>query len=78
MKNLVQSVESKPKSLVEVKDLNLIYQSLDSETSALENINLDIQNEEFISIVGPSGCGKTTLLSLISGFNSGNEGNGCC
>lgn len=68
MKNLVQSVESKPKSLVEVKDLNLIYQSLDSETSALENINLDIQNEEFISIVGPSGCGKTTLLSLISGL----------
>ncbi len=54
--------------LVEIKDVNLIYQSIDSETSALENINLSIENQEFISIVGPSGCGKTTILSLITGL----------
>ena len=54
--------------LVEIKDLNLIYQSLDSETSALQDINLDINRNEFIAIVGPSGCGKTTILSLIAGL----------
>jgi len=54
--------------LVKIKDLNLIYQSIDSETTALENLNLTIDKNEFISIVGPSGCGKTTILSLISGL----------
>jgi len=56
------------KNLVEIKNLNLIYQSIDSETLALENINLNIAEQEFISIVGPSGCGKTTILSLIAGL----------
>jgi len=56
------------KNLVEIKDLKLIYQSIDYETLALENINLNIVEEEFISIVGPSGCGKTTILSLIAGL----------
>ena len=54
--------------LVEIKHLNLIYQSVDSETHALDDINLEIDNQEFVSIVGPSGCGKTTILSLISGL----------
>ena len=56
------------KELVKIQNLNLIYQSIDSETTALENVNLSIFNQEFISIVGPSGCGKTTILSLISGL----------
>lgn len=55
-------------NLVEIKHLNLIYQSVDSETHALDDINLEIDNQEFVSIVGPSGCGKTTILSLISGL----------
>lgn len=37
-------------------------------TTALSNINLTIQNGEFLSILGPSGCGKTTLLRIIAGF----------
>ena len=61
-------------NLVEIKDLKLIYQSIKDETTALENINLNIKKEEFISIVGPSGCGKTTLLSLISGLIKASEG----
>ncbi len=60
--------------LVEIKNLNLIYQSIDSETKALEDINLDIQKEEFISIVGPSGCGKTTILSIVAGLLSATSG----
>lgn len=54
--------------IVKLENLTLIYQSIKSETTALENINLSIKKEEFISIVGPSGCGKTTILSLISGL----------
>lgn len=54
--------------LVNLKNITLIYQSLDSETLALDNINLDVKNEEFVSIVGPSGCGKTTILSIITGL----------
>ncbi|MFR9071294.1 MAG: ABC transporter ATP-binding protein SaoA, partial [Paraclostridium sp.] len=40
----------------------------------LENINLDIQEGEFVSLLGPSGCGKTTLLTIIGGFQSCEEG----
>jgi nitrate/nitrite transport system ATP-binding protein len=36
---------------------------------AIENINLDIQPNTFVSIIGPSGCGKSTLLNLIAGLS---------
>ena len=56
------------KNLVNIQNLTLIYQSIDSETTALQDINLTIESQEFISIVGPSGCGKTTILSLVAGL----------
>jgi len=43
-------------------------------TSAVDNFNLEIKNEEFMSILGPSGCGKTTLLRLIAGLEPLSEG----
>ena len=43
-------------------------------TSALHNINLEIANGEFLTLLGPSGCGKTTILRLISGFESPSKG----
>lgn len=55
-------------TIVEINNVGLIYQSVKHETTALVDINLKIQEQEFISIVGPSGCGKTTILSLISGL----------
>lgn len=47
--------------------LQAISKRFDDHT-VLENINLDIQNGEFLTLLGPSGCGKTTLLRLLSGF----------
>lgn len=59
---------------VEVKNLNLIYQSQKDETQALDNICFDIAEQEFVAIVGPSGCGKTTILSLVSGLIKATSG----
>lgn len=53
---------------LKLENLCLNYHTLKGETEALKNLNLEVQNGEFISIVGPSGCGKSTLLSLISGL----------
>ena len=60
--------------LVSITKLKLIYQSIEDETTALENINLTIKPKELVSIVGPSGCGKTTILSLIAGLIKPSEG----
>jgi spermidine/putrescine transport system ATP-binding protein len=43
-------------------------------TCALYNINLEIANGEFLTLLGPSGCGKTTILRLISGFERPSKG----
>ncbi|WP_018132755.1 ABC transporter ATP-binding protein [Effusibacillus pohliae] len=59
---------------IELREVSLRYFTMKEETEALRNINLSIEEGEFISIVGPSGCGKSTLLSLISGLIQPTEG----
>lgn len=54
------------KELVQLQDVSLTYQTKNSETLAIDGLNLTIYEGEFVAIVGPSGCGKTTILSLIS------------
>ena len=54
--------------ILELKDIKMQYHTLEQETVAVKNINLDIYNGEFLSIVGPSGCGKSTILSIVSGL----------
>ena len=52
-----------------VIELRNVSKQFDGET-VLDSINLDIYDNEFLTLLGPSGCGKTTLLRMIAGFNS--------
>ena len=56
------------------KQLGMVYHADGNSVAALEDINLDISDGEFIGIVGPSGCGKSTLLNVMGGFLSPSTG----
>ena len=51
--------------IIELKEVSKIYRTDEVETLALENVNVDIDKGEFVSIMGPSGCGKSTLLNIL-------------
>ena len=51
--------------MITLNNIDKVYRTERVETLALQNINLDIADGEFVSIMGPSGCGKSTLLNLI-------------
>lgn len=60
---------------VEVRNLSHVYRIRDRLVEALDNVNLGIEQDEFICLVGPSGCGKSTLLKIIAGLVPPAEGN---
>ncbi|MCI0512025.1 ABC transporter ATP-binding protein [candidate division KSB1 bacterium] len=51
--------------MIKTQNLTKLYTTEEVETTALNNINLEVKAGEFISIMGPSGCGKSTLLNLL-------------
>lgn len=61
-------------SKIKIKNLSFHYKEDKNQTPILENIDLSIEEGEFICILGPSGCGKSTLLSLLEGLNISSEG----
>jgi ABC-type nitrate/sulfonate/bicarbonate transport system ATPase subunit len=52
----------------------MVFERDGEAVSALEDINLDVSEGEFVCIVGPSGCGKSTLLNVLAGFLSPTSG----
>lgn len=53
---------------VQIKGVEKVYEGRNGKTVALNGVNLDIRENEFICVVGPSGCGKSTLLNIIAGL----------
>ena len=60
--------------LLEISHLSKNYHDLKDEIPAIKDLNIEVNNQEFISIVGPSGCGKSTLLSILSGIDTKSSG----
>lgn len=60
--------------MIVLTDVSKIYKSGEVETAALKNINLTIEEGEFMVILGPSGSGKSTLLNVISGLDTVTSG----
>lgn len=61
-------------SIVNIKQLDKTFQSSKGQVRALQNINLDIKEGEFITVIGPSGCGKSTLLKIVAGLDTDYQG----
>jgi len=57
-------------SALKVENVSKIFPAANKSAAvqALQNVSLDVNTNEFVSILGHSGCGKTTLVNLIAGF----------
>lgn len=62
------------KTILQVQDVCLDYESKTGVIHALDHITFDIEEHDFVCVLGPSGCGKSTLLKLIAGFEHATEG----
>ncbi|WP_041082384.1 ABC transporter ATP-binding protein [Thermotoga profunda] len=60
--------------MIQIKDLYKVYGKGENRVEALKNINLTIEDGEFVAILGPSGSGKTTLLNCLSGIDTPTRG----
>lgn len=61
-------------AIIKLTGIDKIYRTKEIETQALENVNLEVEKGEFLSIMGPSGCGKSTLLNIIGLLDSPTNG----
>lgn len=60
--------------MIKTKNLKKAYVTEEVETTALNNVNLEIKEGEFVSIMGPSGCGKSTLLNIMGLLDNPTDG----
>ena len=61
-------------SILKIEHIKKVYHDLSGEIEAIKNIELDVFDKEFLSIVGPSGCGKSSLLSVLSNLEQLTDG----
>jgi putative ABC transport system ATP-binding protein len=61
--------------MIKTQNLRKIYTTEEVETTALNNVNVEINEKEFVAIMGPSGCGKSTLLNIFGLLDNPSDGN---
>ncbi|MBQ2747868.1 MAG: ABC transporter ATP-binding protein [Firmicutes bacterium] len=71
-------IEGDTEPKVILRGVRKVYKGGNGETVALDNVDLDIYDNEFVCVVGPSGCGKSTLLNIIAGLQDPTEGDVIC
>ena len=60
--------------MITINNISKVFRTSEVETMALNHVNLDIQEGEFVAIMGPSGCGKSTLLNILGLLDNPTEG----
>ena len=60
--------------MIRTNNLKKVYLTEEVETTALDNVNVEIKEKEFVAIMGPSGCGKSTLLNLLGMLDNPTDG----
>jgi len=60
--------------MIRTNNLKKIYRTEEVETTALDSVNIEIKEGEFVSIMGPSGCGKSTLMNILGLLDNPTEG----
>ena len=61
-------------AIIEAQQLTKVYGSGETAITALDHVNLTVNEGEFVAVMGPSGCGKSTLLNLLGGLDRSTEG----
>ena len=61
--------------MIKIENLIKTFRTSEIETIALNNVNLEVEDKEFVAIMGPSGCGKSTLLNILGLLDNPTEGN---
>src|SRR3712207_5140936 len=60
--------------MIKIENLSMLFATDEVQTKALNNINLEIKQGEFVAIMGPSGCGKSTLLNILGTLDTPTSG----
>ena len=60
--------------MIRLSNVSKLYRTSELETAALNNVDLDIDQGEFVAVMGPSGCGKSTLLNIVGLIDSPSNG----
>ena len=72
--SVTEELQLVPPSKLAIEDVSKTFQAATGKVLALDHVNLQVNEGEFVCLVGPSGCGKTTLLNIIAGLEKPDSG----